>query len=188
MYASAPFGSSVIPFPEAAELDLDEISRGLQGYRGRVLVRESVNVAAAGGPVPNADWRPSDLSPDLSRSGFPDALAASRGAVCTAFGVLPCLLVPGAQGPAIREAQRHLAVWQLQPMAALIGQELTAKLGSRVLIDVGRPLQAFDVSGRARALATIVGAMAQAKEAGLSDDLVQAALEKVNWATGDGIA
>ena len=35
-------------------------------------------VAAAGGPVPNADWRPSDLSPDLSRSGFPDALAASR--------------------------------------------------------------------------------------------------------------
>lgn len=46
---------------------------------------------------------------------------------------------------------------------------------------MGRPLQAFDVSGGARALA-------QAKEAGLSDDMVQAALEKVNWATGDGIA
>ncbi|WP_240602651.1 phage portal protein [Paracoccus endophyticus] len=188
VYRDAPFGSSVIPFPEAAELDLDDISRGLQGYRGRVLVRESVQVQAAGGPAPAADWRPSDLSPDLSRSGFPDALQAARGAICTAFGVLPCLLVPNGQGPAIREAQRHLAVWQLQPMAALMAQELTAKLGASVEIDVGRPLQAFDVSGRARALATIIGALAQAKEAGLSDDVVQATLEKVNWSEGDGIA
>lgn len=108
--------------------------------------------------------------------------------MCGVFGVLPCLLVQGAQGPAIREAQRHLVAWGLQPIATMMTQEISEKLGTKILPDVGRPLQAFDVSGRARALATIVGAMAQAKEAALSDDLVQAALEKVNWSDGDGIA
>ena len=49
----------------------------------------------------------------------------------------------------------------LQPIAVLLAEEATAKLGSEVAIDVMRPLQAFDAGGRARALATVVEAMAR---------------------------
>ncbi|SNR63020.1 hypothetical protein SAMN06265378_1131, partial [Paracoccus sediminis] len=85
-----------------------------------------------------------------------------------------------------REAQRHLAYWTLQPMAALLAEEATNKLGQPVEIDTLRPLQAFDVSGRARALATIVQALAQAKEGGLSPSELNDALTLVNWGANDG--
>ena len=36
--------------------------------RGRVLLRESVHVSAAGGAAPAQDWRPQDVTPDLQRA------------------------------------------------------------------------------------------------------------------------
>lgn len=44
-----------------------------------------------------------------------------------------------------------------------------------------RPVQAFDVSGRARALSTIVQALAQAKESGIDGEALNKALTLVNW-------
>lgn len=78
----------------------------------------------------------------------------------------------------MREAQRHLASWTLDPIARLLAEEATAKLGGPVTIDVIRPLQAYDAGGRARALSTIVQALAAAKEAGV--DPAQA-LALVDW-------
>ena len=54
VFANAPLGSSVIPFPEAPDQDMSDLARGFRGFRGKVLVRESVNVTAAGGPAPQA--------------------------------------------------------------------------------------------------------------------------------------
>ena len=73
-------------------------------------------------------------------------------------------------------------------MAELVAAEATVKLGVPVMIDVGRPLQAFDAGGRAPALLGLVEAMARAKELGLSPDEVSAALVSVNWGGGDGLA
>src|SRR5262249_55343449 len=56
------------------------------GQRGRVLLRESVVVSAAGGATPATDWRPSSLSPDLERSMSVETLGAPRDAVAMAFG------------------------------------------------------------------------------------------------------
>ena len=56
------------------------------------------------------------------------------------------------------------------------------------MIDLLRPVQAFDAGGRARALTTIVEAMAKAKEAGLSPGDMNAALTLVNWGEGDKAA
>ncbi len=84
-------------------------------------------------------------------------------------------------GGALARNQRHLAQWTLQPVAALVAQEASEKLGQDVNIDVMRPLQAFDAGGRARALATIVEALARAKEAGLSPGDVGQALSLVDW-------
>jgi hypothetical protein len=66
----------------------------------------------------------------------------------------------------------------LQPIAAGIAEECTAKLGSPVALDVMRPMQAYDAGGRARALSAIIQTLATAKEAGVD---VTAALKSVDW-------
>lgn len=185
VYENAPLGSQVVPFPETPGTDMETLGRGFRGRRGSVLLRESVTVTAAGGPTPQTDWRPADVTPDMTRSMAGETLGEARNAICNAFGVLPALFDKAAQGPLVREAQRHLAGWTLQPMAALIAEEASAKLGTKVELDVMRPLQAYDAGGRARALATIVQALAQAKDAGLAPGDLAAAGALVNWGPGD---
>lgn len=178
VYETAPLASMIVPFPEAPQTDLEKMARGFRGNRGKVLIRESVNVAAAGGPAPVQDWKPHDLSPDLSKAMTRETLAAARDGINMAFGILPGLTAPAATGPLVREAQRHLAQWVLQPIAAMIAEEATDKLQQAVTLDVMRPLQAFDAGGRARAMAGIVQTLALAKEAGV--DPAQA-LKLVDW-------
>jgi phage portal protein BeeE len=182
VFAQSPIGSQIVPFPEAPETDLQALGRSFRGQRGKVVLRESVNVSAAGGPAPAADWRPSSISPDLSRSMTAETHQAARDSICHAFGVLPALLNPAATGPLIREAQRHLAGWTLQPIAELVAEEAAAKLGGPVKIDVMRPLQAWDAGGKARAFSGMVEAMASAKAAGLEPAEVAKLLSLVGWA------
>lgn len=188
VFEFAPLGSQIVPFPESPETDLETMGRDFRGRRGRVLLRESVAVTAAGGPAPASDWKPQDVTPDLQKAMTRETLAAAREAICGAFGVLPALFASNAQGPLVREAQRHLASWTLQPIAMLLAEEASKKLGGEIMIDVLRPVQAFDAGGRARALATIVQALAQAKEAGLAPGDMNAALTLVNWGPDDGAA
>jgi phage portal protein BeeE len=188
VFENAPIGSAIVPFPESPETDMETLGRGFRGKRGRIMLRESVAVTAAGGPAPAADWRPQSVSPDLERAMTTESLSAAREAIASAFGVLPALFASNAQGPLVREAQRHLAGWTLQPIAMLLAEEASEKLGGDVMIDVLRPVQAFDAGGRARALATIVQALAQAKEAGLVPSDMNSALTLVNWGDGDKAA
>jgi phage portal protein BeeE len=181
VYENAPIGSMIIPFPESPETDLETLGRGFRGRRGRVLLRESVNVQAAGGPAPAQDWRPSDVSPDLSKAMTTETLDAARNAICCAFGVLPGLFYHQTTGPMVREAQRHLAQWALQPVAELIAEEASAKLGGEVRLDVLRPTQSFDSGGAARALSTLVRAMAEAKAADLPPEALAAAFKRLDW-------
>lgn len=176
VYENAPIGSQIIPMPEVPEQDNTALGRSFRGQRGRVLLRESVNVSAAGGPAPQSDWKPADVTPDLSKSMSVEALDRARDAICGAFGVLPALFQANAQGPLVREAQRHLCQFQLQPVASLLAAEATAKFGVVVAVDVMTPLQAYDAGGRARALSATVAALKEAKEAGLSEQAIAAAL------------
>ena len=176
VFENAPLGSQIVPFPESPDTDMTTIGRSFRGQRGRVLLRESVAVSAAGGPTPATDWKPQDVSPDLERAMTAETLEAARGAICSAFGVLPSLFASNAQGPLVREAQRHLAQWTLQPIASLLAEEASEKFGGAVTLDVMTPLQAYDAGGRARALSATVAALKEAKEAGLSDSAITAAL------------
>ena len=178
VYRDGPIGSSVVPFPESPETDMGEIARAFRGYRGKVQIRESVNVTAAGGPAPQTDWKASSVSPDIEKVLPAEALQAARSGVLMAFGVLPGLASPATTGPMVREAQRHLAQWALQPLAEAMAEECAAKLGSAVKLDVMRPLQAFDAGGRARAAAGVIQALAMAKEAGVDPSQ---ALRLVDW-------
>lgn len=178
VYSEAPIGSAVIPFPEAPDTDMTDIARGFRGMRGRVLVRESVNVTAAGGPAPQTDLKPHDVTPDLQKAMTSQSLDAARSSIEMAFGVLPGLSNPATTGPMVREVQRHLAQWTLQPIAVMIAQEASDKLAGPVTLDVMRPLQAFDVGGRARALAAVVQTLSLAKESGVDPEK---AMKLVDW-------
>jgi hypothetical protein len=167
----------IAPFPESSEIDRDQLARSFRGQRGRVLLRESVNVTAAGGPTPQTDWKTSDLSPDLSRAMTTENLEAARSSLCHAYGVLPSMLDPKAAGNGVREAQRHLAQWTLEPIARRIAEEATAKLEESVTMDVLRPLQAYDAGQRARAMKATLEGLTLAKQAGMSDDQVSAVLK-----------
>lgn len=182
VYENAPLGSQVVPFPESPDVDLDTLGRGFRARRGRVMLRESVNVTAAGGPTPAQDWKPQGVTPDLQPSQAVQSLSEARGAIFAAFGVLPAMFAPNAQGPLVREAQRHLAQWILQPMAVMMAEEASDKLASQISIDVVRPAQAFDAGGRARAFGAMVQALTQAKEAGLDPQAVEDALSFIDWA------
>lgn len=178
VFENMPLGSQVLPMPEQPETDLEKVGRDFRGKRGRILLRESVNVGAAGGPTPQTDWKPADLSPDLAKTTSNESWRSAREGILSVFGVHPGLLNGMATGPLIREMQRHLAQWVLQPIAFQIADEATEKLSTPVTLDVMRPLQAFDTAGRARALAGIAEALSKAKEGGV--DLGQA-MELVDW-------
>jgi hypothetical protein len=180
VFGDAPLGSQVVPFPESALEDQERLAQGFRAKRGRVLLRESVMTTAAGGPQPQTDWRPQGLSPSLRDTMLIEAWDRARDAICQVFGVDPSLLSAVASGPGLREAQRHLATWTLQPIAGLIAQEVGDKLGGDVALDLIRPLGAVDHGGRARALATLLGGIAQAKAAGLSQAEIDGALRVVD--------
>jgi hypothetical protein len=101
-------------------------------------------------------------------------LDQARDQINAAFGILPGLNNKATTGPMVREAQRHLAQWTLQPMA----EEATDKLGNLVTMDVMRPLQAFDAGGRTRTVTALVKALAEAKAAGVDP---ATALRLVDW-------
>ena len=188
VYRNAPLGSLILPLPDSSSDDMAAMRGSFRGRRGSTLIVEGVAQATAAGMNPQLGQRSDQISPDLSRSMTAETLAAARDAICGAFGVLPGLMNPATTGPMVREAQRHLAGWVLQPMAELLAEEASAKLGADVMIDVGRPLQAFDAGGRARALSQIIEAMGRAKELGLSPAQMDSALLSVNFGGGDGLA
>ncbi len=185
VYENGPLGSQIVPFPESPDTDNEALSRGFRGRRGAVLLRESVNVAAAGGPTPQTDWSPSTITPDLSRAMTAEHVAGARDAIASAFGVLPGWLNPQTTGPLVREAQRHLVQFVLQPIAEVVAQEASEKLGAKVSLDLVSPLQAFDQGGRARAFATMIEGLSAAKAAGLSPEAVKAALAFIDEAPRD---
>lgn len=181
VYDNAPLGSQVVPMPEQPDTDQSKLGQSFRGQRGRVLLRESVAVTAAGGPAPQADWRPASLSPNIKDSMSVESLDAARNSICSVFGVLPAMLSPATTGPLVREGQRHLAQWFLQPMAELLAEEASEKLAATVKIDTMRPTQAFDAGGAARAFSTLIEGIAKAKEAGLEPDAVAAAFQRLDW-------
>ncbi|ATX64448.1 phage portal protein [Roseinatronobacter bogoriensis] len=178
VYQTAPLGSQVLPVPEGSAGDMQELRASFRGRRGSTMVIEGTAQAIAAGMNPQLGQKREDLTPDLQRAMTRETLDQARAAILMAYGVIPAMVNPSATGPVIREAQRHLAQWTIQPLAELLAEECSAKLGAAVTIDCMRPLQAFDTGGKARALGAIIKALAEAKEQGI--DPAQA-LALVDW-------
>ena len=184
-FQNAPLGSLIVPLPDSTPEDMAAMRSAFRGRRGNSLIVEGVAQATAAGMNPQLGQRLEQLSPDLSRSMVGETFTNAQAAICMVFGVLPALFNGATTGPMVREAQRHLAGWILEPLAQTLAFEAARKLGTMVRIDVGRPLQAFDAGGRARALSSLIEAMGRAKELGLTPDEINGALLAVNWGGGD---
>lgn len=182
VFRDAPIGSQIIPVPEGSAEDMALMRRSFRGNRGASLVIEGVAQATAAGMNPNIGQHPDQLSPQLDKTLADKLLTEAKGEVYSVFGILPGLTNPATTGPLVREAQRHLAQLVLQPVANLMAEEAGEKLGATVAIDVVRPMQAYDHGGKARALSTMLQAMATAKEAGLDPATVKDALQFIDWA------
>jgi len=180
-FENAPLGSQIVPLPDSGADDMATMRDSFRGRRGSTMVIEGVAQATAAGMHPQIGKSPDQLSPDLSKSMTAETLAAAREGILMAYGVLPSLANRAATGPVVREAQRQLATWTLQPVAELLAEEATAKLGGEVRIDTLRPLQAFDAGGRARAMSAIVKSMAEAKAAGIAPAELAGAMRLVDW-------
>ncbi|UWR34485.1 phage portal protein [Sulfitobacter sp. W027] len=180
-FESAPLGSQIVPLPDTGTDDMETMRAAFKGRRGSTLVIEGVAQATAAGMNPTIGQKPDQLSPDLSKSMTDETLAAAREGILMAYGVLPSLANRAVTGPAVREAQRQLAIWTLQPIAALLADEASDKLGVKVEIDTIRPLQAFDAGGRARALSAIIKTLAEAKAADIDPAAVSGAMRMVDW-------
>jgi hypothetical protein len=178
IYRNAPLGSQIVPVPEGSADDMAALRDSFKGRRGATMTIEGVATATQAGMNPQLGQKREELTPDLSRAMTRESLEQARASVSMAFGVLPAMFNGAVTGPVIREAQRHLAQWTLQPLAELLAEECSAKLGQPVQIDCMRPLQAFDTGGKARALGAIIKALAEAKEQGI--DPAQA-LALVDW-------
>ena len=126
--------------PSAGQVENTNDWYAKTGRRCNVMIRESTQVSAAGGVTPQADWKPQEVTPDLAKVLPREMLVESRNSIMNVFGVLPLMFDKSAQGPAVREGQRRLAGWTLQPIAAQISEEATNKLGSDVVTDVLRPV------------------------------------------------
>jgi len=177
-FRDAPIGSQVLPLPDSSAEDMEAMRSAIRGKQGQTLIIEGVAQATAAGMNPQLGQRRDDLTPDLQKAEASTLLESSRGAVAEVFGVPRAFFNPASTGPVFREVQRHLVQYTLSPLAKLISDEASTKLGGAVSVDVETPTQAYDTGGRARALSGIVKAMAEAQEVGIDPEK---AMKLVGW-------
>ena len=155
---SGPRGS-LLPLPnvsgdDAAILALKGDVRTLKG--GLAFV-EGMADSYGTGPVGSAGsgWDTKRLGATIP-NGSIEAARLAFAEVIAACG-LSVALWDAAQGTAKREAYRQALHSVIAPLGRLASAELTAKLGSDVVLD-WRELRAGDITGRSRALQSMVGA------------------------------
>ena len=97
--------------------------------------------------APKRDWQPQRFGADPPEH-LVDLRSQAAQAVLAACGV-PVALVSAADGTAQREAYRRFVMAALEPAAACLAEELSAKLEVDLSFDFGR-LWAHDLAGRAQ--------------------------------------
>ena len=150
---------------------LAELKADLRSARGRALLLETVAAAWGEGrrAAPMRDWRPERLGPNP-----PASLEAVMGRgfleVLAACGVPPGLFVD-ADGTAQRESYRRFYSGTVEPLAGLLSAELSRKLEAKIGLGFSGRFAA-DLSGRARAFQSMVGAGMDLAKAGALSGLL----------------
>ena len=167
----------VLPMP-SAEADagdedggkpLKQLREDVAAARGRTVFVET-NAAGHGegrAAAPARDWVPSRIGADP-----PATLAGLRNDASTwilnACGIPPSLAAVNSDGTAQRESYRRWSMGAVGPISKVVEEELSLKFGAPVSLSFDR-LMSGDITGRARAFQSLVGAgMDPGKAAGLA--------------------
>ncbi len=142
------------------------LTEAIRNARGRTLLPETV----AGGYGDSAGAPKKDFQPSRLGANPPAGLVHLRqhveSSVLACFGVGSPLGPAGLNdGTAAREAARRLWGLTIQPLAAVIGEELTRVLEQPVTLDYGRPSGMADLAARARAVGALVKAGVEQSDA-----------------------
>ena len=168
--ASGPRGS-VLPLPVGGQdPTVTKLRADLKKLRGALATVESVNTMAAGAAAPSNDWMQKRIGADPP-AAMVELLDKASLEVYSACGV-PAALFTEGDGTARREAYRIALHSSIAPLGRIVETELAAKLETAVSLSWAE-LRAGDISGRARAFQSMVGAgMDVAKAASLAGLIV----------------
>ena len=167
--ASGPRGS-LLPIPvDGEDPTVAKLKADVRNLKGKLAFVESGDWDRPG-EKRAADWEPRRIGANPTDALINQAKLASRE-IFAACGVNPAVLMD-AQGTAGREAYRQFLFGLIAPLGRIVADELSIKLDTDVKLDWSE-LRAADISGRARAFQSMVGAgMDVAKAAALSGLLV----------------
>ena len=147
---------------------LAALKSDLAGARGRTVLTETTAAGWGEGKMaaPQADYKPQRFGAAVPESSVSLRTEAST-AVLSACGV-PVSLVTDADGTSQREAWRRFVMGSVEPLLAIVGQEVETKLDMSVTFDLSA-LWAHDLAGRASSFKSLVtGGMAIERAAMLS--------------------
>jgi len=137
--------------------DLTDFERNLGKLKGKIITSESQRTLAAGGyqEAPKDDYA-------LQRVGanFPLPLVQLRrdaDALILGLCGVPIEFLTGADGSALREAYRRMLFGTIQPLGAIVSQELSDKLETAITLSWDE-LRAADRASGARAYKSLIEA------------------------------
>ena len=162
--ASGPVGS-LLPVPaEGGDGELDDLRDDIASLRGKAALLETTSGGWGEGKIaaPQQDWTPKRLGPNPS-AALVQLRQQVEASIVAACGVPVELLVPSV-GTASRESYRRFLFSTVAPLGRIVAAELSRKLETPVSLQWGE-LRAADISGRARAYQSLVGANMDAAKA-----------------------
>ena len=170
--AGGPVGH-VLPIPQdggdgSDDDPLANFKTDLAAAKGRTILAETTSSAWGEGKAaaPLSDYQAKRFGADVPDSSVSLRSDASLS-VLSACGV-PVSLVTDADGTSQREAWRRFIMGSVEPLLGIVGQEIEAKLETRVEFDLSS-LWAHDLAGRASSFkAMVVAGMAIERAAALS--------------------
>ena len=147
---------------------LASLKTDLAAAKGRTLLAETTAAGYGEGraAAPAADWKPQRFGASPP-AALPSLRTDAGMSVLSACGV-PVSLITAADGTSQRESWRRFVMGSVEPLLAIVGEEIERKLETRVKFDLSS-LWAHDLAGRASSFKGMVSAgMDPAKAAALS--------------------
>lgn len=159
----------VMPVPDGGEeTKIKELRTDLHALAGNMAVVETQGSMTrgrhgnmGGGGATAAEWTPRRFGPSPP-GPLVDLYSSTSKAILAACGV-PIELIESSAATGGREAWRRFLFGRVAPLAKLLEGEFLAKVGA-VTLDF-EELRASDLTGRARAYSTLVGASMDPAEA-----------------------
>ena len=155
--ASGPRGS-FLPLPvDGADASIEFLKNDVKKLKGSIAFVESSSDSWGGSATgPRKDWEVSRIGANPP-SSLVDLAALASQEVMAACGISPAIFSADAAGTGSREAWRFTLFSCLKPIGDLVAAELSEKLETPVEITWDE-LRASDITGRSRAVSTLVTA------------------------------